>query len=186
MARGRGVSAEKRSEALLLGEPTYLGKPCVHGHDGTRYSSCRMCVGCVSARKGNRTSNRTYWKKWDQENPEKRYASVRAWQSRNPEKAKELSVKGWHVRRSRKANAPGSFTSEEVEALLATQGGCCAYCRTTDKLSLDHKTPLSRGGSNWIENLQWLCISCNSRKRTRTDDEYRLIAGITSYGQGAS
>jgi 5-methylcytosine-specific restriction endonuclease McrA len=186
MARGRGASAEKRSEALALGQPTYLGKPCVHGHDGTRYSSCRMCVGCVSARRGNRVSNTAYWKKWDKANPEKRYASVRAWKAKNPERAKELSFIGWQARRSRKASAIGSFTLEQVEALFVAQGGCCAYCQATENFSLDHKTPLSRGGSNSVENLQWLCVSCNSRKRTRTDEEYRLIAGITSPRQDAS
>lgn len=25
---------------------TYQGKPCAHGHDGTRYASNRKCVAC--------------------------------------------------------------------------------------------------------------------------------------------
>lgn len=26
---------------------TYVGKPCAHGHDGTRYASNRKCVACA-------------------------------------------------------------------------------------------------------------------------------------------
>lgn len=28
---------------------TYIGKPCRHGHDGTRYISNRKCVACAKA-----------------------------------------------------------------------------------------------------------------------------------------
>jgi 5-methylcytosine-specific restriction endonuclease McrA len=37
---------------------------------------------------------------------------------------------------------------------------------------LEHKTPLSRGGNNERKNLDIAHISCNSRKRHRTVEEY--------------
>lgn len=40
----------------------------------------------------------------------------------------------------------------------------CVGCDTLENLSLDHITPLSRGGSDDLSNLQFLCQSCNSRK----------------------
>lgn len=40
----------------------------------------------------------------------------------------------------------------------------CSYCRSTEKLTVDHKIPLVQGGSNEIDNLQTLCYRCNSLK----------------------
>jgi 5-methylcytosine-specific restriction endonuclease McrA len=40
---------------------------------------------------------------------------------------------------------------------------------------LDHMTPISRGGEHTTDNLQWLCETCNLKKGTRTDEEYRAI-----------
>jgi hypothetical protein len=30
-----------------MGAKTYVGKACLHGHDGTRYAISGCCVGCV-------------------------------------------------------------------------------------------------------------------------------------------
>lgn len=40
----------------------------------------------------------------------------------------------------------------------------CKKCMKTDNLSIDHITPISKGGSDELDNLQLLCRSCNSRK----------------------
>lgn len=55
------------------------------------------------------------------------------------------------------------------------------YCRRyfpVDIVQVDHKHPLSRGGSDDMGNLQVLCPSCNSSKGSYTDKEYREHAGI--------
>jgi len=41
--------------------------------------------------------------------------------------------------------------------------------------SLEHKTPLSRGGTNDYNNLGIAHISCNKKKHTMTEKEYRRI-----------
>ncbi|MFI1090937.1 HNH endonuclease [Streptomyces sp. NPDC020917] len=39
---------------------------------------------------------------------------------------------------------------------------------TAERLSVDHIVPRTAGGTDDRENLQVLCLSCNSRKRDRT------------------
>lgn len=89
------------------------------------------------------------------------------WKKANRDKA-ELSRK---LRRARKRGAAGSYTLAEAEALLVSQNHRCAnpYCRTDLRIAkkcLDHIVALANSGSNFISNMQWLCIPCNSRKTT--------------------
>ena len=44
--------------------------------------------------------------------------------------------------------------------------------------NLEHKTPLSRGGTNDISNLDVAHADCNRRKGTRTWEEYMLQEGV--------
>lgn len=46
-----------------------------------------------------------------------------------------------------------------------------------ERRTVDHVMPLSRGGSNELNNLVLACRSCNCRKGTLTVDEWRPIAG---------
>ena len=41
------------------------------------------------------------------------------------------------------------------------------------KDNLEHKIPLIRGGNNLYENLAVSCKSCNCKKATKTEEEYR-------------
>lgn len=43
----------------------------------------------------------------------------------------------------------------------------CLHCGTTQSLSLDHIHPYSLGGEDIQDNLQTLCLSCNSKKGAR-------------------
>lgn len=77
-------------------------------------------------------------------------------------------------RRARKLNADGEFSTKEWRALLSLTD-ICPGCnnlwedipvppRRTGVIDADHIIPISRGGSNWISNIQPLCYSCNSAK----------------------
>jgi len=57
--------------------------------------------------------------------------------------------------------------NKELRArVFARDGYKCVYCGTTEKLTVDHIINVYRRGENTFENLQTLCISCNSRKCT--------------------
>ena len=90
----------------------------------------------------------------------------------------EIVANNGRRRRARKLNAPGEdHTPEQVQALWRASGGVCAnpYCRVPiakGSRHLDHIMPLARGGSNSIDNLQWLCNRCNRQKHAKTPEEW--------------
>lgn len=51
----------------------------------------------------------------------------------------------------------------------------CKYCLSTENLTIDHKNPISRGGTNERKNLQCLCKRCNSIKSSLSDGEVRRL-----------
>lgn len=90
--------------------------------------------------------------------------------------AERLSA--YHARRARDRNGGkwnGSWSARQWQNLLAAYDYRCAYCHQPfppDKLTPDHRTPLSRGGVNAIRNIVPACARCNSRKGRRTEAEY--------------
>lgn len=93
-----------------------------------------------------------------------------AWSKANRDKINPRHRKDAIIRNKRSRNAPGNFTKEEFDDLCESVGGICLCCGKKSKLTVDHVVPLSRGGSNDISNIQPLCASCNSKKRTKTID----------------
>ncbi len=77
-------------------------------------------------------------------------------------------------RRGPRHGAGGSHSIEDVERLYDEQEGRCFYCgkELNAAYSLDHKTPLSGGGTDWPENLCCACEWCSSRKQNKTAEEF--------------
>lgn len=70
-------------------------------------------------------------------------------------------------RRARKRGALGKWSEAEWLAVLEMYGHRCRNCAASEGLTFDHIEPLARGGTNWIDNIQPLCKSCNSQKNAR-------------------
>jgi len=75
-------------------------------------------------------------------------------------------------RYAKEKNAIGGHTLEDWINLKNSYGNSCAFCKKQVKLSKDHIIPLSKNGTDFIENIQPLCNSCNSKKHNKTDYIY--------------
>ena len=102
----------------------------------------------------------------------------RDWHAKNPEKVKagkaryfkenRTTVLAWLMRRrTKKLNAPGHSTAEQIRARIEYYGSKCYLCRVAPYQHLDHVIPLSRGGSNWPANIRPACSPCNLKKSDR-------------------
>lgn len=74
----------------------------------------------------------------------------------------------------RRKAAIGYYTEEQWQALCSFFDGKCARCKKpVQRFSPDHIKPLSRGGTNWPNNLQALCWPCNKAKSNLYIFDYR-------------
>jgi 5-methylcytosine-specific restriction endonuclease McrA len=97
------------------------------------------------------------------------------WQKNNPDKVRVKLAR----RRGRERQAEGEFTAEDVKSLYKAQDGKCAYCFIDlgKKYHVDHIKPLIRGGSNWPDNLQLCCPTCNISKGAKDHGEFMQYLG---------
>jgi 5-methylcytosine-specific restriction endonuclease McrA len=122
-------------------------------------------------KQANRDKVRADTRKWFAANP----GVVQRWRKANPEAFRAQT----QTRHARMANAEGRHTAADLKALLKQQNGRCGYCRKSIKTTwtVDHIQALSRGGTNWISNIQLLCLSCNTSKQDADPLEFARRLG---------
>lgn len=160
----------------------FTGKPCKHGHIAQRYirGQCCFCsylnVMKISSENREKYSqkSRNYYKA----NKKNQLAKSKIYREKNKkqilEKRKEYRQNNkqmiranLHNRKAKKRGNGGTHTGKEAEDLLIKQKYICVYCPQKLKENnrhKDHIIPLALGGTNNIDNIQWLCPKCNLSK----------------------
>lgn len=62
------------------------------------------------------------------------------------------------------------ISDEEWDEILVRFGKKCLRCGTEKLITKDHVIPVSKGGRDVAENIQPLCLSCNSIKGQKSTD----------------
>ena len=155
---------------------------CRHAHSAAYYVANResILVRQASHEKTNRIQVNARKRAYNADNPVKRLARERRYHTSHPEKnrAKSARYRVKHpdkvserlaTNRAMRRNVPiRDFTHAQWVELQISYDHRCAYCkkRCKGKLTQDHVTPLSQGGSHTLSNIVPACQSCNSKKRT--------------------
>lgn len=101
--------------------------------------------------------------KWSRSNPDRVLANRRAYYKANWCKFQERNA----AKRDR--TLPADF----VDTIMKDDDYTCQYCgQRGGKLTIDHKDPVSRGGSDDRSNLCVACHRCNCRKGAKTVTEF--------------
>lgn len=187
-----------RAEALQIGSVHYFtGKPCRHGHIAPRITSQCICTECSRlAKQRKRIEDPDYFKlkkaEFRRNNPGVHAARARDYRARNIEKVREterlyvlknpLAKIAKDANRRAKKNASGSHTKDELKDIIRLQKYKCAVClvsiRDRSGRHLDHIIPLSKGGRNDRQNLQFLCVACNLSKGNKDPEDFMRTRGF--------
>jgi 5-methylcytosine-specific restriction endonuclease McrA len=153
----------------------FTGRPCRHGHFAVRNVNGK-CYGCIRARlyQADRDTYLAARRRRYANAKERRSQVAREWRRANPERAKIHATQGTARRRALLAGAVGIYTAGDIARIFASQNNRCAACGAEARLTIDHVVPLSKGGSNWPENIQGLCGPCNSSKRDRLMADFAI------------
>jgi len=111
----------------------------------------------------NRRKKRLYSQLYDRQHRIAINARQRQARRKNPELYNSYAKK----RRALRSGAPiNDLTAAQWKDIKEAYKHCCVYCgRKMKRLTQDHITPLSKGGSHTVSNVVPACNSCNCRKK---------------------
>ena len=167
-------------------KPAHTAGRCKRHYDQNRYPKVkeRKVIQNREYRKANKEKTDIYYKKWREKNKEKillnerkNYAAKKEkYDSYRAEWRKQNRLKWNSYRRSRdirkKQNGIFLILDKEFKKL---NNELCFYCGSNNKLTIDHIIPVVRGGRHSIGNLLIACKSCNSKKGSKTIQEWRKL-----------
>lgn len=84
-------------------------------------------------------------------------------------------------RRAKKLNVKYTYITSRAEYSKIVEEklkGRCEYCDcklNKTNLEVDHKIPISKGGSFGESNLAYICHNCNAAKGEMTDIEFKAL-----------
>lgn len=113
----------------------------------------------------------------ERERAPQRIAQKKAYWRANPERAVIWNARKNAKRRAAVSVANGRVTAAEWAEIKRRHRYRCLYCGKKKKLTMDHRTAISRGGKHVASNIAPACAHCNSTKRTRDDIEFARAMG---------
>jgi hypothetical protein len=169
---------------------------------GSHCKTCRRAYGAQYRQRPESAKYQYNYRRTEEyrEKARSRYHNDEAYRQRKDELSRQRQqtpkYKTWHRqhrqseagRLARRANnqnrlarlngSNGKVTQGDIQLMLRSQKGRCWYCQTKlDKYHIEHRAPLSRGGSNHPSNLVLSCPTCNLSKGAKFPHEWigRLI-----------
>jgi hypothetical protein len=175
-----------RAEAIEQGHRLYLGKPCKHGHSGTRYVTNRFCVECFGIKQPG---------KYKHDNKEQRTRNVRSveksreWYRSLDDEAKIVHNAGFYQRNKMMIK---KYARERMGvAVRATPRGTdmtamkAIHDAAPEGFHVDHVIPLKGRlvcGLNIPGNLQAIPAEQNHRKSNWfCSDEWHYLPDVALF-----
>lgn len=189
---------QKTGKLYKDGSPKYHGKckSCMNAYqrkhlkESPEYKKNHK-KSAANWQKENKEKRNAYFKEWRKQHPEAAKEYQRRWRAKNTPKTSaswkkrnterkaidpEYAKTRLEYRRSRTLRLKGvggSHTVAEWEALKVATGNkclCCGVSGDETELTRDHVLPITKGGTDNIDNIQPLCLSCNAKKQANHID----------------
>lgn len=173
LAQRKAHYAANREKTLIAMKARRVADPEFRAAVKARYAANAKSI-CAERRAwyaANREKRLAQKKVYYAKNRERKIARERIWCVANPEKRADAGNR----RRARKLAA--TAIPIPAAALRALKAAPCAYCDAPGPSTIDHMIPLARGGAHALENLTSACKRCNSRKCTKTAEDFRQQLG---------
>jgi len=188
----RGSDAYNWKGGLASAVCLYCSKPFQYAASGSSGRFCsHKCCGLYREKKRGNVC-RVCKVKLDPDNtykPSEKYSPMKickecsrervriARKNMNPLKKKARNLRG-SLLSKKKLNKDHYIWSVQELVSILDKGVTCPYCKKEvemNKVSIDHITPLSRGGSGNRENLVFCCLECNLMKGNLEKEEFMSL-----------
>jgi hypothetical protein len=112
-----------------------------------------------------REAKKNHAKQWAKKHPERKKHNQRVYYQANWFKFQERNA----------AKRDRTLPAELIREVMEFDDYTCQYCGCRGgKLTIDHKIPVSRGGTDDRSNLCVACLSCNCSKGAKTVKEFLI------------
>lgn len=162
----KGIKSNKKwinSDRRKENEKRYRQKPIA------RAKAVKRSIKCLSNSPELQEKKRLRDIEYGRSEKGKEINRVASAKYRKTPKGKATNKRQKYIRRT-----IGEISQEAI--LKIEEENHCYYCGKLciEDKTIDHKHPVSRGGTNDIDNLVVACRSCNCSKNDKTEEEYRM------------